>query len=229
MYSSYTAASFPRLLALADRRGLNLEGILSWAFEFEDQPPFAGFRQLTSNGIDLPVMNMFKMFAKMTGRYVPAISDHQIALDTVMRDGVRETADVGSIAALDGNSLAVLVWHYHDDDLAGPVAAIRLQLRGLPRAFAQGAVMTHYRIDESHSNSFAAWRGMGSPLAPTDEQRAALLKAAKLATMSAEPMRVPARGGEAQLSFDLPRQGVSLLVLAPAARDRTERRTGRGS
>lgn len=215
MYSSYTAASFPRLMALADRRGLNLDGILSWAFEFEDQAPFAGFRQLTSNGIDLPVMNMFKLFAKMGGRHVPAVSDHQAALDTVMRDGVRGAADVGSVASIDGNTLSVLVWHYHDDDVAGPKAAVRLALRGLPGAFANGAVLTHYRIDDSHSNSFAAWRKMGSPLAPTNEQRAALLNAARLATMDAQPARLTARDGSATMAFDLPRQGVSLLVFTP--------------
>ena len=216
MYSSYTAASFPRLLALAERRGLDLQGILSWAFEFEDQAPFAGFRQLTSNGIDLPVMNMFKLFARMTGRYVPAVSDHQRALDTVMREGVRGAADVGSLASLDNNSLAVLVWHYHDDDLPGPDASIRLRLRRLPPAFAKGAVLTHYRIDASHSNSFAAWRAMGSPLAPTNEQRAALLAAAKLATVDAKPTRLTALGGSTDLTFILPRQGVTLIVAAPA-------------
>ena len=224
MYSSYTAASFPRLLALADRHHLKLEGILSWAFEFEDQAPFAGFRQLTSNGIDLPVMNMFKMFARMTGRYVHTVSDSQVAVDTVMRDGVRGIADVGSIASLDGNALSVLVWHYHDDDLPGPKAAVQLRLHRLPRAFAKGAVMTHYRIDASHSNSFAVWQAMGSPLAPTNEQRAALLKAAKLATMDAEPKPVTARDGEAKLTFDLPRQAVSLLVITPASRETRRRR-----
>jgi xylan 1,4-beta-xylosidase len=44
MYSSYTAASFPREFEIAERYGVNLEGALTWAFEFEDQPPFAGFR-----------------------------------------------------------------------------------------------------------------------------------------------------------------------------------------
>ena len=229
MYSSYTAASFPRLLALADRHRLNLEGILSWAFEFEDQAPFAGFRQLSSNGIDLPVMNMFKMFAQTKGRYVPAMSDHQVALDTVMTEGVRGTADVGSVASLDGDKLAVLVWHYHDDDLPGPKAAVRLQLRRLPRAFAKGATLTHYRIDASHSNSFAAWRAMGSPLAPTNEQRATLLKAAELTTMDAAPTRLTARRGDATLAFDLPRQGVSLLVITPTSRDAGHRRTGGSS
>ena len=50
MYSSYTAASFARKHDLADRHGINLEGALTWAFEFEDQRYFAGFRALASNG-----------------------------------------------------------------------------------------------------------------------------------------------------------------------------------
>ena len=216
MYSSYTAASFARLSELAVRHGLKLEGILSWAFEFEDQPPFAGFRQLTSNGIDLPVMNMFKMFARITGRRVPATSDHQVTLDDMLRNGVREGPDVGTVASLDGDRLTVLVWHYHDDDLPGAAATITLRLRGLPRAFARGAVVTHYRIDDHHSNSFSAWRAMGSPLAPTNAQRAALLSAARLATVDPQPMSVPTdQGHRARLTFDLPRQGVSLLVLTP--------------
>src|SRR4051812_49512991 len=51
MYSSYTAASFSREYTLADKHGVNLEGALTWAFEFEDQPYFAGQRVLASNGI----------------------------------------------------------------------------------------------------------------------------------------------------------------------------------
>src|SRR5436190_11931770 len=36
MYSSYTAAVFARHLELAERYGVNLQGVLTWAFEFED-------------------------------------------------------------------------------------------------------------------------------------------------------------------------------------------------
>ena len=46
MFSSYTAAVFARKHDLAERHGVNLEGALTWAFEFEDQPYFAGFRAL---------------------------------------------------------------------------------------------------------------------------------------------------------------------------------------
>ena len=52
MYSSYTAASFARKHDLAENHGVNLEGALTWAFEFEDQPYFAGFRSLASNDIE---------------------------------------------------------------------------------------------------------------------------------------------------------------------------------
>src|SRR5439155_9255444 len=67
MYSSYTAASFARKFMLADKHDVNLEGALTWAFEFENQPYFAGFRVLASNGIDLPVLNVFRMFGRMSG------------------------------------------------------------------------------------------------------------------------------------------------------------------
>ena len=68
MYSSYTAASFARKHDLAEKHGVNLEGALTWAFEFEDQPYFAGFRSLATNGIEKPVLNVFRMFSKMSGQ-----------------------------------------------------------------------------------------------------------------------------------------------------------------
>jgi xylan 1,4-beta-xylosidase len=71
MYSSYTAAIFPRKLDLAAKHGVNLEGALTWSFEFEGQPYFAGFRSLATNGIDKPVLNVFRMFARMTWRSTP--------------------------------------------------------------------------------------------------------------------------------------------------------------
>ncbi len=84
MYSSYTAASFARKHDLAERHGVNLEGALTWAFEFEDQPWFAGFRVMASNGISLPVFNVFRMFSRMGAERVPAVSDGAVALDAMI-------------------------------------------------------------------------------------------------------------------------------------------------
>ena len=211
MYSSYTAASFPRAMELAEKRGVNLEGALTWAFEFEDQPPFAGFRQLASAGIDLPVLNVFRMFGKMSGERVAVDSSAGLNAEIIRTKNVRGDPDVSALASLGKNKLAVLVWHYHDDDLPGPDAAVDLTLDGIP--FNSGeATLTHYRIDADHSNSYEAWRRMGSPLPPSAEQNAELEKAGQLAELG-RPEKIRVENGGCDLKFNLPRQGVSLLVL----------------
>ncbi len=211
MYSSYTAASFAREFDLADKHGVNLEGALTWAFEFEDQPYFAGFRALASNGIDLPVLNVFRMFGKMAGRRVQTRSSGEIPLADIMRDGVRSRPDVAALASLEEGRLNILVWHYHDDDVPGPDAAVNLTVSGLPSAAGE-ARLTHYRIDENHSNSYAEWKRMGSPMAPTREQYRRLEQAGKLGQLEQAVVKVQDRG-QVSLSLPLPRQAVSLLIL----------------
>jgi xylan 1,4-beta-xylosidase len=216
MYSSYTAASFVRKHDLADKHGVNFEGALTWAFEFEDQPYFAGFRSLASNGLDKPVLNVFRMFSKMSGQRLTAESDHAVSLEALLKSGVRGEPDVAALASLDQSKLAVLAWHYHDDDMAGPEAAVELTLNGLPIANGE-AKLQHFRIDEDHSNAFAAWKRMGSPQQPTPEQYAQLEKAGRLAALSA-PETVRVENAKATVGFKLPRQAVSLLLLEWAAR-----------
>ena len=211
MYSSYTAASFARKHDLAEKHGVNLEGALTWAFEFEDQPYFAGFRALASNGLDLPVLNVFRMFGKMGGQRLGVRSTADAGLEALMKDGVRGAPDVSALACLEGKRLSVMAWHYHDDDLPGPDATVELTVTGLPLASGE-ARLTHYRIDERHSNSFAAWKRMGSPIAPNEPQYAELEAAGKLARMEG-PATVRIDGGQATLPLALPRQAVSLIVL----------------
>ncbi|MEO7600090.1 MAG: beta-xylosidase [Opitutus sp.] len=217
MYSSYTAAAFARKHDLAAKHGVNLEGALTWAFEFEDQPYFAGFRALASNGIDLPVLNVFRMFSKMGGHRVETHSSAEIALDAIIKTGVREQPDVAAFASLEGRRLSIMVWHYHDDDVAGPDAAIELTASGLANASGT-ALVQHYRIDETHSNAYAEWKRFGSPIAPNDDQYAQMLKAGELGRMGAAE-RVAIKDNRATLKFSLPRQGVSLLVLELPAAD----------
>jgi xylan 1,4-beta-xylosidase len=216
VYSSYTAASFARIHELANRHHVNLEGALTWAFTFENQPYFAGYRQLASNGIDLPVLNVFRMFAQMPERRVLATSSNQAPLDEIVAHGVRAGPDVGVLASRGERRIAILVWHYHDDDVAGPAAAVTLHLRGLGGAFRRGVTLTHYRIDAEHSNAFEYWNRMGAPPHPNEAQYAELREAGQLASLNA-PTQVRVSRAMAELSFSLPRQGVSLLILTPAA------------
>jgi xylan 1,4-beta-xylosidase len=209
MYSSYTAASFAREYDLGAKYGVKLEGVLTWAFEFENQPYFAGFRSLASNGIDKPVLNVFRMFSRMSGRRLAVASDHAIPLDSILKSGVRDQPDVSALATLNDRKLRVLLWHYHDDDLPGPDAEIELTLEHVP--FAPGeAHVQQFRIDVDHSNAYARWTRMGSPQSPTAEQYEELERAGRLTSIGT-PSVLPVNAGKAILRISLPRQGVALL------------------
>ncbi len=211
LFASYTAAVFARKHLLAARHGINFEGAVTWAFEFEDQPYFAGFRVLSSNGLALPVLNVFRMFGQMRGQAVEVNSTGDVGLDPILQNGVREQADVSALASVDGKRMSVLVWHHHDVDVAGPSATVAVNLQGLPHNVTVRVL--HYRIDETHSNSFAAWKRMGSPRQPTPEQYAELAQASELALLHSPTWAKTNTNGELAFNFDLPRQAVSLLQI----------------
>ncbi len=207
MYPSYTAATFARKHELAARHGMNFEGAVTWAFEFEDQPYFDGFRDLATNGIHKPVLNVFRMFGMMRGDRIDARSSGAARLDAMLESGVRQDPDIGVFAARQERSVTVMIWNYHDDDVAAPPAAIDLAVRGL---VPERALLNHYRVDGEHSNSFAAWKKMGSPQRPDPAQYAELERSGQL-QMLGSPAWHKTRDGEVRLQFELPRQGVSLL------------------
>jgi xylan 1,4-beta-xylosidase len=171
--------------------------MLTWAFEFEDQPYFDGFRTLATNGIDKPVLNVFRMAALMRGDRVETESGNP---------------GVDALAARADREISVLAWNYHDDDVPAPDADVRLEIAGVPGTVTR-ALLRHYRIDEVHSNAWTAWKAMGSPQHPAPEQYARLEAAGQL-QLADSPRWVEVRGGAAHLEFSLPRQGVSLLELS---------------
>jgi xylan 1,4-beta-xylosidase len=210
MYSSYTAATLARIWDLADKHKVNIEGVLTWAFTFEDQPYFAGYRQLASNGLDLPVLNVFRLFSKMGETRISATSSAELSLADITANGVRGRPDIGTLATTtkDGK-VAILVWNYHDDDVAGPDAAIKLSVAGLGAGASRN--LTTWRVDKANANAYTAWQAMGSPQSPTAPQYAVLEKASMLTPEAAKAVAVS--GGRATIDVTVPRQGVALLVL----------------
>lgn len=209
MYSSYTAASFARKYLLADLVGINFMGAVSWSFEFENQPWFYGFRDLATNGVDKPVLNVFRMFGKMTGQRVTALSNHMYPLKTVLDSSIRQQTDIGVLASHDPRSASVMIWNYHDEDKQGSPEPIKLSINHLP---AKTVTVTHYRIDNEHSNSYELWKKMGSPQTPTPAQVAELETAGQLQTLG-KPLRLRSNNGNLVMDISLPRQGVSLIKL----------------
>ena len=208
MYSSYTAATFAREYQLADALQANLIGAVSWSFEFEDQPWFAGFRDLATNGVDKPVLNVFRMFGMMQGERVRVTGNRMYGLDRFVDSSVRGTTDVGALAARSSRGATIMVWNYHDEDRKGVPEVIDLQVSGLPAGKVR---VIEYRIDDQHSNSYEVWKRMGSPAKPDEEQVRMLEEAGKLESLG-RPQTL--NGGKpVHLRVFLPRQGVSLFTL----------------
>jgi len=207
LYPSYTAAAMAGILQLSDRYHANIAGMLTWAFEFEGQPYFEGYRTLATNGIDKPIMNLFRMAGLMRGDRVELKSAGAVPLDAVLQDGVHDAPEIDGIATRDAREMSILVWNYHDDDVPAPASPVHITIAGAPAA---RVLVEHYRIDETHSNAYTAWKQMGSPQQPTAPQYAALEAAGQLQLLTS-PQWLAAANGQVGLTFDLPRQAVSLL------------------
>ena len=211
LYPAYTAAAYKRLFELADRHGVNLVSMLSWSFEFEGKDYFEGFRSLSTNGVDKPVLNFFRMAGLMHGNRVAAASTGALTADAIIAGGVRAQADIDAMATADARGAAVMLWNYHDEEKAAPGAPVAVTIKGLPKT-ASRVRLTHYRIDDTHSNAYTVWKAMGSPQSPTPQQMADL-KARDGLELLESPRWLPVSGGAVSVSTDLPRQAISLLEL----------------
>lgn len=210
LYSSYTAASIAREYDLADYYGVNLLGSVNWSFEFEDQPWFFGFRDLATNGVDKPVLNVFRMLGKMRGNRVAVSGDLAYDFKAIRDSSVRRPqTDINALAARDKDTITVLLWNYHDDDIQGVGSPVELTIKGLHQ---KKVTVTHYRIDQQHSNSYEVWKKMGSPENPTPEQYKTLEKSGQLELLS-EPMTMETTDGQLKITMQLPRQAVSFIQI----------------
>jgi len=210
MYSSYSAASIAREYDLADYYGINLIGAVNWSFEFENQPWFAGFRDLATNGVDKPVLNVFRMLGMMGGNRVEVSGDLAYNFEAIRDSSVRgKRTDINALASKDKNAISVLVWNYHDDDFKDDGSPVELKIIGIP---SEKVVLSHYRIDSKYSNSYEIWKKMGSPQHPTIDQIEMLEKGGRL-EMLHHPEKIKISNGEVIIKMQLPRQAVSLVKL----------------
>jgi len=212
LYASYTAEALYNIDALASLEHINFLGAVNWSFEFEDQPLFAGFREMASNGIDKPVLNAFRMLGLLGNRRVKVTSSAALPARTVAVDGVRGKPDINAIGTRKDNEIAILIWNYHDDDLPATASPVDLVVEGLPVNAARG-LSEHFRIDANHSNAFTAWQAMGSPQQPSAAQVQQLQDEGQLQLLTS-PSWLPIDSGRVHLQFTLPRQGLSLLRIS---------------
>lgn len=212
LYPAYTAVAYKALFDLADRRKVDLLSMLSWSFEFEGREYFEGFRDLSTNGIDKPILNFFRMAALMDGQRVSTASTGQVPLDSILANGVRSDADIDALATVGERKAAVMVWNYHDDYEPAGASLTTITAQGIPAGVGRVLVM-HYRIDDTHSNAYSVWMAMGSPQHPTTEQYELLKSRAGLELLSS-PAWMDVKDGQVSVTTNMPRQSVSLVLLS---------------
>jgi xylan 1,4-beta-xylosidase len=212
LYASYEAAAFKSLLTLAVVHGVQLQGVLTWAFEFEERPYFAGFRTLATNGVDKPVLNFFRMAGLMLADSLKVDSSGAVAAEAMLQSGVRAPSDIDAIASRSDRGVSVMIWNYRDQEVGGATKNVELNVSGLPPE-ARRVLSRHYRIDGDHSNAYSLWKQMGSPQTPDAGQYAKLEAAGQLQLLDS-PRWMDSESGSTAITLSIPSQAISLVELS---------------
>lgn len=212
LYPAYTATAFKALLDMERQHDVDLKAMLSWSFEFENRQYFEGFRSLATNGIDKPILNLFRMLGLMGGERVRTTSTNAMPLETLVHEGARGTPDVDALATRGDHEAAILAWNYGDLNQQEPTEPAKIEVTGIP-AGVHRVLLEYFRIDHTHSNAYTAWLAMGSPQQPTAEQYARLKAAGQLALLTS-PQWLDVHDGAVTTATSLPHESVSLLRLS---------------
>ena len=214
LYGVSVAEATLRTYELARQYGVTVEGAVTWAFEFEDQPAFAGFRELATDGIDKPILNVFRMLGmlgarKPGGEWIATESSAALPLASLLEHGVTSASEVNAVATRNNDEIDILMWNYRDADLPAPPAVIHLTVDGL---HGRTVLAAEFRMDAIHSNAYRVWQQMGSPAHPAADQVVQLEKAGAL-EQSVPDHAIPVNAGLAGIDLEIPRQGVVLVRL----------------
>jgi xylan 1,4-beta-xylosidase len=212
-YGAYEVAMMKHTIELAEELGVNLSGVLTWAFTFPGTPYFDGYRALSSNGIQLPVMSAFQLLGRLSGTRLPLSSSGARPLNDILDNGVRAQPEIDGMAALDGATIRVLLWNYHDDLVPAAPTPVRLAVQ-LPASFGSSARISHLRVDEAHGDAYSVWLARGMPARPSAADIAALQQAMGPSLLTPDET-VTVADGSVVIDLALPRFALSLLTIQP--------------
>lgn len=208
-YASFVASGYKNLYDLAERMDMDLRP-LAWAFMFEGERCFEGTRTFTTQGIDKPIFNLFKLYARLGTQRIKLESSRDLdPLTFADYNGTKEGPEIDGWATVGANdSVQVLLYCHHDDWDVRETFDIDFQLTGIP----EGRItVRHYRIDEAHSNAYAEWMRQGMPNYPDAGQYAAI-KARDGLELLVQPETVEVQKEGVRLHFSMPVHAVSLLL-----------------
>ena len=214
-YASYLADAACKLMDLGAGGGFRVDGMLTWAFQFEDREYFEGLRTLSTNGIDKPVLNALRLLSRLgSARCDLQSAEARDPLSSEAGDTPDMPPDISGLAAIDelGTAQVLLVSHHDDWDVSASTD-VTISLSGLEAG--QSYDVRCYAVDGERGNAHTAWLQMGEPQEPTAEQRRDMMRASRL-----RPERlgqIMAAEGRLELEMTMQAHSVMLLECAPAS------------
>ena len=209
-YASYVASAACKLLDMGTDTPLRVDGMLTWAFQFENREYFEGLRTLSTNDIDKPVLNVFRLLAELGGMRLQLTTDVCNSTAEADSDEAQAQPDISGIASINGSDeiQVFLCSHHNDWDVHG-LTEVKVEIVGLNPDYNYR--LQRILIDSVHSNSHSAWVGMGKPQSPSEEQ----LRILKCAAMPKKKTIVTAADGQCAFTVPLAAHSVCLSKLIP--------------
>jgi len=212
-YASYVACGYHHIEKAAKKWNAIVRP-LAWAFLFRGERCFEGTRTFSTQGIDKPVLNMFRIFSKLGSSQLQMFSSGENDIMAYAdRFGSNESPDISGIATRsDDGKIQIVIYSHHDDWDIHEQCPVTVSIRGFESVHK--AEVNHYRIDHEHSNAHSVWESMECPDYPTAEQYNTLKERDGLELFSQEK-GISIIDGVFKLSLKMPTHSVSLLEIIP--------------
>ncbi len=159
---------------------------------------FEGQRALfTADEIEKPIFNAFRLLGKLGNERLQFASSG--------------SNDINGLATRNGDTIQIMVYNFNQDvadrETEKAELTVRMPSSGLYK-------LSHYRIDEYHSNAYTVWKSLGKPLIPDADQMKKIESRQGLEL--SEPVRtIRSEGKNILIPLVLPHHSVSLLVFEP--------------
>ena len=159
---------------------------------------FEGQRALfTAEDIEKPIFNSYRLLGKLgTERIQFECSGNN---------------HVDGIATRNTGNIQVMVYNYNQDVKDREMRNVELSVNLLS---SKSYRLSHYRIDENHSNAYTVWKSLGRPFTPDVKQMAQIKSKQGLELYEPEKTIKPLNN-KIVIPLELPHHSVSLLVLEP--------------
>lgn len=209
-YPSFIAHNFLSISDLKKKYNREIKA-LTWAFMFDAERCFEGTRTLTTQGIDKPILNLFRMLSFMEGERLSLLST---SARDVLTEGLPERQpliDGLAVLSANKNQVALLFSSHHDDwDLAhSTTVEIELDKASFD---ADKLNMVHYRIDKEHSNAYSEWVKQGRPKYPSYSQKQEIKSRENLELFTGET-KIKLLDERLCLEFEMPAHSISLIII----------------